>query len=119
MADDNELSSDEIITCVVEIATGKFITDGRPLVPGLMRVAIPRNPDPINERYTGDPANPIRPTTEKERLAEPIREAAAAADTFVLNPAQRALIIWIAQLHQLTFEDAQRQLRIIYRKLVE
>lgn len=65
------------ITCLVDPATGRFLVNGEH-VPGAVRVPLPRNPDEVRERYTGNPDDPIRDATSAD-LALVVAHAEAAA----------------------------------------
>ena len=49
----------EILTAVVDTATNEFQSLGHDLDGTHIRVDVPRNPDPLREKYSGDPLNPI------------------------------------------------------------
>ena len=56
------------ITALVEVASGRFID--RPTIemkePEYIRVDVHDNPDPIHQRYTGNPDAPFRDATPDE-----------------------------------------------------
>lgn len=54
----------ERITNAVDTKTGEFLDCGDR--PGSIRVELPRNPDPLREKYSGDPANPFVPKAPED-----------------------------------------------------
>src|ERR1035437_4409102 len=54
----------EQITAVVDPITSMFCEDGMAI--GRIIVNVPNNPDSVNQRYSGDPINPIRIATPAE-----------------------------------------------------
>lgn len=59
------------ITAIVDPKSNVFCEDG--MKDGRIVVGVPRTPDAQLERYSGDPADPIRPATDEERTADDTR----------------------------------------------
>lgn len=73
----------EVITALVDLVTGAFDDSGRdPDGVRYVRLAMPRNPDALREKYSGDPLNPFTAKTAQE-IADTItaRQTAAAQVT--------------------------------------
>lgn len=102
---------DEVITALVNTTTNEFIDDGRNVGESAeyVRVRVPRNPDPANERFSGDTLNPIRPVTTKERRAAKVDRAATHTAAYAAE--NKILIVWLARLHNMSYDDALKQLQ--------
>ncbi len=69
MADIAPQADGDGITAVVKLATNEFIEQGSLDDVLVLRVRVPRNPDPRRERYSGDVNDPIRVATAEEITA--------------------------------------------------
>lgn len=70
----------ERITAVVDLETNTFCAFGHDPDDRHVVIEVPYNPNSETERYTGDPANPIRPATAQEKIPA---AAAKAVPVFV------------------------------------
>ena len=106
-----EAARAEIITALVDVTTGRFITDGR-AADGveLVRVELPRPPDDRRERYTGDQAAPFRSATADEvRQVERAAALDAAAIEFDQSPMVAALVSWLAKFSGRSIEGLRAE----------
>lgn len=99
------------LTALVEVATGRFITDGR-AADGVAYVRVPvlRNPDDRRERYSGDPQNPFRAATAQELSDQATAVVDRAASLVVDDRSLKALLataLWFALGHQPTAQELQ------------
>ena len=78
----------EQMTAIVD-AAGEFCDDG--MKPGRTVVSVPRNPDPLRERYSGDANNPIVAKTPNE-IAASVADAKTRANDQLWTPTMDALV---------------------------
>lgn len=114
-----------MVTCWVDISTGRFL-DRAPMGAEVgERVELDRNPDHARERYTGDVGDPIRAATPKELTDSDVekKDERAAAFSDVLSPDLKAVLIvalWQSLGHQPTgpeLAQATTRLKAVYKTL--
>lgn len=77
-----------MITCAIDPNTNEFLESGD--TPTSMRVALPRNPDPLREKYSGNPADPFTAKSGAETAATVAARTDAAAGAVI--DTQKALM---------------------------
>ena len=112
------------ITADVDRGTGIFLGDGDRATGAVVRVVLPRNPDHVRERYSGDLVKPFRVATTAEIDAQVAARGEAGGDSaFDGNkPVVAALVValWTALGHQPTTAEiatAKTRFRAIYKTL--
>lgn len=82
------------ITAIVDTQTNEFVPAGHVEDARFIKVDVSRNPDPVNEKYSGDPQNPIAPKSGGEIAAGVAAlQDADAAQQFDGNKVMRAKAI--------------------------
>lgn len=83
------------VTALVEKATNEFIQDGRFEDPSLYdRLPMPRTPDPLRERYSGNLAAPFVAKSASETQAAITAAVVARAQTTSRQKDMLATIAW-------------------------
>ena len=79
------------ITAVVDPITGLFCENG--MMQGRITIVVSDNPDARLQRYSGDPANPVRKATAQEIA---VYDAAAldAKVMAIMTPEQKTFVLW-------------------------
>ena len=109
------------ITALVEVASGRFID--RPTIemtePEYIRVDVHDNPDPIHQRYTGNPDAPFRDATPDEvSMVANARRSDASDVIFDDSIRLQALVTVLARKHDVTPEELRDEIKAEIKTLL-
>lgn len=91
---------DDLITVGIEAKTGRFLRGVVEPGPDVLILRLPRSPNDVQERYSGDPKDPFRPATKDE----------IQAVTKVPEPTVRDVLTFVAHLGGMTTDEAIQQI---------
>lgn len=90
------------------------------LSPDQSRIVLPRPPNLLTERYSGDPSDPIRAATESEQVAHiETRRATAASFAYDESVRLRALISVLAGYHGVLPDQLEAEVKAAIKTLID